>query len=89
MTRFDLLKQCDIELASKLIYALGRKFEKSDELKLHLLEFVTEQELQRINDAARMEELRAIQSRQEFNKNIVIDAQRIINALKKATFRVF
>ena len=55
MTRFDLLKQCDIELAFKLIYALGRKFEKSDELKLHLLEFVAEQELQRINDAAHME----------------------------------
>ena len=55
VTRFDLLKQCDIELASKLIYALGRKFEKSDDLKLHLLEFVTEQELQRINDAAHME----------------------------------
>lgn len=89
MTRFDLLKQCDIELASKLIYALGRKFENPVELKEHLLGFVTEQELQRINDAARMEELRAIQSRQELNKNIVIDAQRIINALKKATFRVF
>lgn len=55
VTRFDLLKQCDIELASKLIYALGRKFDKSDELKVHLLGPVTKQELQRINDAAHME----------------------------------
>lgn len=55
MNRFDLLKQCDISLASELIYELGRMFDTAEELESHLHGEVTEKELQQINDAARKE----------------------------------
>ena len=57
MTRLDLLGQCDISLASELIYVLGRKFDTVNELEKHLSYEVTENELQQINAAARKEGL--------------------------------
>lgn len=55
MTRFNLLKQLDVSLASEIIFNLPRKFEDVKELDGHLREEITEEELQQINDAARKE----------------------------------
>lgn len=55
MTRFELLKQIDISLASEIIFDLSRKLDSAEKLKNHLCGDVSEAELQQINDAARRE----------------------------------
>lgn len=56
MTRFDLLKQTDIGLASRVIMELGKMFpDDSEALEKHLTTKITEDELQQLNEAARRE----------------------------------
>lgn len=53
MTRFDLLRQTDINLGTTIIFDLGKKFGSREELREHMEKEITEEELQQINDAAR------------------------------------
>lgn len=55
MKLFDLLKQTEISLAAELIFVLGRSFNDPEELRQHLENEVTEEELHEINHAARKE----------------------------------
>ena len=45
MTRFDLLKQLDINLAAKIMFEFGTVFASVEELKENLVTEVTEAEL--------------------------------------------
>lgn len=54
MTRYDLLRQVNIQTMASCIILLGNQFPKEDDrdaLVKHLTGKITEEELQRINDA--------------------------------------
>lgn len=53
--RFEMLKQLDVLLASKLIISMGQRFNDPEALQKHLEGEISEEELQQINDAARRE----------------------------------
>lgn len=55
MMRFEMLKQLDVLLASKLIISMGQMFNDPEALQKHLEGEIPEEELQQINDAARRE----------------------------------
>lgn len=54
-TRLDLFRQLDAILISRLICVLGKLYDDPEDLQKHLSEALTEEELQRINDAAHKE----------------------------------
>lgn len=56
MTRFDLLKQLDIDLAAKLIFIVGRKYDNAEQVREHLAVEFTEDELQQMEAAARYDD---------------------------------
>lgn len=55
MTKFELLVQLDIKIASNMIYEISREFKTPDEIEKQLNNELTEKELQRINTAAQDE----------------------------------